>query len=59
MRMKSLLPAILLLLLAAGSAAAQTYPLELEFGYRFLDLSGNMAQLDFNGRLRLGLRAIG
>jgi hypothetical protein len=41
MRTKSLLPAALLLLLAAGPAAAQTYPLELEFGYRFLNINGN------------------
>jgi hypothetical protein len=42
MRTRSFLPAALLLLLAAGTAAAQTYPLELEFGYRFLNLTGNM-----------------
>src|SRR5512143_3955853 len=42
MKMKSLLPAALLLLIAAGPATAQTVPLELEFGYRFLNLDGNM-----------------
>ena len=42
MRMKSLLPAALLLLLAALPAAAQTYPLEIELGYRFAKVDGNM-----------------
>lgn len=44
MRTRSLLPAVLLLLFAAGIAAAQTYPLELEFGYRFLNVDGNMEE---------------
>ena len=42
MRMKSLLPAALLLLFAALPAAAQTYPLEIELGYRFAKIDGNM-----------------
>jgi hypothetical protein len=42
MRTKSLLPATLLLLLGALPAAAQTVPLEIELGYRFAKVDGNM-----------------
>jgi len=38
--MKRILPPALLLLVA-GVAAAQTVPLQIEFGYRFLNVSGN------------------
>jgi hypothetical protein len=41
MRTRSLAPAALLLLFAAGTAAAQVVPLELEFGYRFVKVDGN------------------
>ena len=41
MNTKSLLPA-LLLLLAALPAAAQTVPLEIEVGYRFANIDGNV-----------------
>ncbi len=38
---RRLLPLALLLFSAAGMAAAQTVPLEVTFGYRFLKLDGN------------------
>ncbi len=38
---RHLLPIALLLFLAAGMAAAQTVPLDITFGYRFLNISGN------------------
>ena len=41
MRTRRFLPTALLLILAAVPAAAQTVPLELEFVYRFLDVTGN------------------
>jgi hypothetical protein len=34
-------PAAVILRLAAGGLGAQTVPLDIEFGYRILDVSGN------------------